>query len=198
MGLAICLRLVRAMGGKMWVESAVGQGTHFHFTVKLEPARTAIQQKALPEARTLGDASSSSAPAEGVVSPQSVRVLVAEDNVLNQRLTVRLLEKRGYQVSVVSNGREALAKLENNRYDLVLMDLEMPEIDGLVATAAIRERERTTGGHQTVIALTAHAIQGEAERCLAAGMDGYLAKPVRPQDLYEFLDQHARNCRTGS
>ena len=118
-----------------------------------------------------------------------LRVLVAEDNVVNQRLMVRLLEKRGHRVVVAANGREALEEIEKESFDLILMDVQMPEMDGLAATIALREKEEESGDtdHQSVIALTAHAMKGDYERCMAAGMDGYLSKPVRPQELDEIL-----------
>jgi CheY-like chemotaxis protein len=116
-----------------------------------------------------------------------LRVLLVEDNAVNQRLAARLLEKRGHQVTVAANGREALDSLEKGVYDLVLMDLQMPVMDGFEATAAIREKEKHKGAHQAVIALTAHAMKGDRERCLAAGMDGYLSKPIHPEELDDLL-----------
>jgi PAS domain S-box-containing protein len=125
------------------------------------------------------------------VDPMAVlRVLVAEDNSVNQRLVTRLLEKRGHRVTVTANGREAVEALANQTFDFVLMDVQMPEMDGLEATAAIRERERHDGAHVPIIALTAHAMKGDKERCLAAGMDGYLSKPIRSQELDEILDKY--------
>ncbi len=118
----------------------------------------------------------------------SLRILLAEDNAVNQRLAVRLLEKRGHRVELASNGREALTALEKESYDLVLMDVQMPEMDGLEATRALREKEKKNGTHQMVIALTAHAMKGDRERCLDAGMDGYLSKPIHPQELDDVLD----------
>jgi len=120
-----------------------------------------------------------------------LRVLLAEDNVVNRRLAVRLLEKRGHRVVVAGNGREALDALEKEKFDVVFMDVQMPEMDGLEATAAIREKEKSSGLHQPIIALTAHAMKGDREKCLAAGMDGYLTKPIRPQDLEAILDEYA-------
>jgi signal transduction histidine kinase/DNA-binding response OmpR family regulator len=117
-----------------------------------------------------------------------LRVLLVEDNAVNQRLAARLLEKRGHRVVVAANGREALAALEKDDYHLVFMDVQMPEMDGLEATAAIRKMEEGSGKHQTVIALTAHAMKGDEERCLAAGMDGYLSKPIRPAELDAILE----------
>jgi CheY-like chemotaxis protein len=121
-----------------------------------------------------------------------LRVLLAEDNVVNQRLMVRLLEKRGHRVVVVANGREALQEIEKASFDLILMDVQMPEMDGLAATTALRKVEEESGNRvrQSVIALTAYAMKGDYERCMAAGMDGYLTKPIRPQELDEVL----RNC----
>ncbi len=118
-----------------------------------------------------------------------LRVLVAEDNPVNQLLATRLLEKRGHRVVMTANGREALAALEKESFDLVLMDVQMPEMDGLEATTVLREREKRKGDgiHQPVIALTAHAMKGDQERCQVAGMDGYLAKPIRPQELDRIL-----------
>ena len=115
-------------------------------------------------------------------------ILLAEDNVVNQKLAMRLLEKRGHKVMVVSNGREALAALTHKSYDLVLMDVQMPELDGISATILLREKERLTGTHQVVIAMTALVMKNDRERCLAAGMDGYLSKPIRPQELDEVLE----------
>jgi len=120
---------------------------------------------------------------------KSLRILLAEDNLVNQRLASRLLEKRGHVVVVVENGRDALAALNHSRFDLVLMDIQMPILDGIETIMAIRTEERGTSAHQHVIALTAHAMKGDEERCLAAGMDGYLSKPIRPQELDLLLQQ---------
>jgi PAS domain S-box-containing protein len=112
-----------------------------------------------------------------------LRVLVAEDNAVNQQVAVAMLERAGHEAVVAENGREVLALLEKEAFDAVLMDVQMPELDGLETTAAIRERERATGGRLPIVALTAHAMKGDAERCLAAGMDAYLAKPLQPREL---------------
>jgi CheY-like chemotaxis protein len=124
-----------------------------------------------------------------------LRVLLAEDNAVNQRLGVRLLERRGHSVTVAANGRAALKALEEEEFDLVLMDVQMPEMDGLEATAAIRNKEKLSGNHQAVIALTAHSMKGDQERCLAAGMDGYLSKPIRPDELDAVLESHIARRR---
>ena len=119
-----------------------------------------------------------------------LRILLAEDSPVNQRVASRLLEKRGHRVQVVADGREALAVLETKTFDLVFMDIQMPEIDGLEVTAEIRKKERDGPRHLPVIALTAHAMKGDRERCLAAGMDGYLSKPIRSQELDQILDHY--------
>jgi two-component system, sensor histidine kinase and response regulator len=101
-----------------------------------------------------------------------------------------------HRVVVAVNGLEALAALKKENFDLVFMDVQMPEMDGMEATAAIREEEKRTGEHVMVIALTAHAMKGDREKCLAAGMDGYLSKPIRPQELDDVLEEHLRNRQT--
>jgi two-component system sensor histidine kinase/response regulator len=115
------------------------------------------------------------------------RILLAEDNAVSQKLAVRLLEKRGHSVTVAGNGKEALAALQADAFDLVLMDVQMPEMDGFEATAAIRELEKASGSHLPVIAMTAHARLGDRERRTAAGMDDYLTKPIQPEALNNLL-----------
>ncbi|NUQ31082.1 MAG: response regulator [Acidobacteriaceae bacterium] len=119
---------------------------------------------------------------------RTLDILLAEDNQVNQMLATRLLQKRGHRVVVVGNGREALAALSRGKFDLVLMDVQMPEMDGLEATRELRRREAATGAHQTVVAMTALVMKGDKERCLESGMDGYLSKPLRQQELDEVLD----------
>ena len=133
---------------------------------------------------------------------QGLDILLAEDNIVNQKLAARLLEKRGHKVMVVNNGREALAALEHKSYDLVLMDVQMPELGGIEATTMLREKEKLTGTHQFIVAMTALVMKNDRERCLAAGMDGYLPKPIRPQELDEVLDarmeKRSSSPKTGS
>ncbi|HUU30040.1 MAG TPA: PAS domain S-box protein [archaeon] len=117
-----------------------------------------------------------------------LRILLAEDNLVNQKLTVSILQKWGHSVAVASNGSEALEILKSEKFDLVLMDVNMPEMDGFEATAIIREKEKDTGGNVPIIALTAHALKGDRERCLNAGMDGYISKPVQTKELYEAIE----------
>jgi CheY-like chemotaxis protein len=107
---------------------------------------------------------------------------------VNQTLARRLLEKRGYAVTVVGDGRAALAAFESGCFDIVLMDVQMPAMDGFEATAAIRQQEQSTGNHVPIVAMTAHALKGDQERCLAAGMDAYVSKPIRQEQLYGTIE----------
>jgi signal transduction histidine kinase/DNA-binding response OmpR family regulator len=145
--------------------------------------------------RVLGT-SSSGAESTALLTPHTLRegkrklhVLLAEDNAVNQRLAMRLLEKHGHRVTLTTNGREALAALDQENFDVVLMDVQMPEMDGFEATAAIRVREQSSGRHLPILAMTAHAMRGDQERCLAAGMDGYISKPIRVQELIALLER---------
>jgi CheY-like chemotaxis protein/HPt (histidine-containing phosphotransfer) domain-containing protein len=117
-----------------------------------------------------------------------LRILLAEDSLVNQKLAVGLLERHGHSVAVAGDGQQAIEALKRDRFDLVLMDVQMPNVDGLQATAAIRKTEQTTGARVPIIAMTAHALKGDRDRCLAAGMDGYLAKPIRPKELFQAIE----------
>ncbi|MCY3788580.1 MAG: response regulator, partial [Gemmatimonadetes bacterium] len=125
------------------------------------------------------------------------RILLAEDGAINQQVAVRLLEERGHSVAVVNNGRAAVEQVAAQPFDVVLMDVQMPEMDGIEATAAIRRAEAQTGGHVPIIAMTAHAMKGDRDRFLAAGMDGYVAKPVRPHELYAAVEGGGPNDEDG-
>jgi PAS domain S-box-containing protein len=122
-------------------------------------------------------------------SQKSLSVLLAEDNAINQRLASRLIEKRGHVVMIASNGLQVLSALEKRAFDVIIMDVSMPEMDGLEATAAIRAKEKVSGGHIPIIAVTAHAMSGDRERFLAAGMDGYVSKPIQTKELFEVIDE---------
>ncbi len=144
---------------------------------------------ALPRPLREGANSPSMTRHAAVGSRQRLHILLAEDNPINQMVAMRMLEKRGHTVAAVADGRAALAALAQHAFDLALMDVQMPEMDGLATVAAIRAQELQTGGHLPIIALTAHAQQSDEERCLAAGMDGYLAKPISADDLYATIEQ---------
>jgi CheY-like chemotaxis protein len=122
-----------------------------------------------------------------------LNILLAEDNLVNQMLMVRLLQKRGHRVTVAGNGKIALEQLEREHFDLVLMDVQMPELDGLAAAQEIRRREQLGGRHIPIVALTAHAMSGDRERCLAAGMEGYLTKPIKTKELEDTLKLYANS-----
>ncbi len=171
LGLAISSRLVALMGGRLSVESEPGRGSVFRFTIALPvaaPAARAPARKPAPPA-----------------AARRLRVLLVEDNAVNQRLARLLLEKQGHAVTVAGDGLEALRAIESHPFDLVLMDVQMPHMDGLEAARAIREREKETGLRLPVVAMTAHALKGDRERCLEAGMDGYISKPIRADELLE-------------
>ncbi len=180
LGLAISQRLVHLMGGRIWVESEEGAGSVFHFTARLQPSAG--------RASTTPPGLRHSAAAVTARSPNAaLRILVAEDNRVNQMLLQRTLEKLGHFVTLVSNGQEAVDIVSRATFDLVLMDVQMPVMDGLASTAAIRAREQSSNAHLSIVAVTAHAMQGDRERFLAAGMDGYISKPIGRAELVEII-----------
>ena len=165
----------------------VGVAAYLAKPVKQSDLLNAILTVLAPARGPVGSQPASGRPAFEK-SLRCLRVLLTEDNAINQRLAVRLLEKRGHTVTVAGNGREALEALSRGRFDVVLMDVEMPEMDGYETTAAIRAREEGTGGHVPIIAMTAHAMKGHREQCLAAGMDGYVSKPLQARDLFDAVE----------
>ncbi len=185
LGLAICTRLVSAMGGTIWVESDLDHGSTFHFTVRL-----LLEIKSASGCRPNNPSSLRSHLVSISSSPSEKRrhLLLAEDNRVNQLLAIRLLEKRGYVVTLAADGVQAVTAFERQRFDLVLMDVQMPLMDGLEATARIRAMELASGQHIPIVAMTAHALKSDEQRCLDAGMDAYLSKPIRTSELFSVLD----------
>jgi protein-histidine pros-kinase len=131
----------------------------------------------------------SAAEMHPAASGTGLRILLAEDNLVNQRLMCTMLRKRGHQVTLAENGEQVLANLNSGMFDLILMDVQMPVMGGMEATAAIRSGERESQCHMPIIALTAHAMQGDKQRCLEAGMDAYLSKPVQQKELFDCIDE---------
>jgi CheY-like chemotaxis protein len=177
LGLAISKKLAEMMGGKIWAESEMGKGSAFHFTILAETAPEGIPARKLLKFEELPASQSG-----------SLRLLLAEDNIVNQKVALRMLRKLGYHADVVANGLEVLQALERQPYDIILMDIQMPEMDGFEAAKAIRERWQKEAPH--IIAVTAHALDGDRERCLAAGMDDYISKPVKIEELMAALSRY--------
>jgi len=175
LGLAICSRLISLMGGEIWVESSSERpGSTFHFTACVGVGQDPVRKPVPVAAQSLR---------------RSLRILLAEDNPVNQMLAVRLLEKRGHSVIVTKNGRDAVTALsKDNAFDMVLMDVEMPEMNGFEATIAIREKEKSSGAHLPIVAMTAHALKEDKERCLTAGMDAYVSKPIDATKFFAVIE----------
>ncbi len=190
LGLTITRKIVEMMGGQISVESKPGQGATFTVTLPFSLAAKAepLQPEEAPAAAAQPSEAEAGTTESRAGSP--LRILVAEDNPANQKLVLYLLQKLGYAVEVASDGKEALATLEKaglESFGLVLMDVQLPEMNGFEATAAIRQMEKRSGRRLPVVALTAHALKGDMERCLEAGMDGYVSKPIRREELIEAI-----------
>jgi signal transduction histidine kinase/ActR/RegA family two-component response regulator len=181
LGLAISSQLTQLMGGRLWVESVLGEGSRFHFTV-----RFGLSPETLPGAGS-GNLES---VRDGIQAEpkRALRILLAEDNPVNRKVAATLLKKRGHQVVVAEDGLKALGLFERESFDLILMDLQMPEMGGLDPVREMRQRERSTGQRVLIVAMTAHAGAEDRQRCLDAGMDDYLSKPIDVANLYRVVE----------
>ncbi|MFT5702204.1 MAG: signal transduction histidine kinase/CheY-like chemotaxis protein [Desulforhopalus sp.] len=176
LGLVIAAELVEIMGGKIFVDSKQGLGTSFQFTIGFPLQKTNQNVLSLPQGATVHSPTR--------ISNCALKILLVEDEYINRTLAVTILEREGWQVTTAEDGVEAIQKNKDQKFDLILMDIQMPHLNGYEATKFIRQDEMLDGRHTPIVAMTAYAIRGDKEKCLAAGMDGYVSKPILPDKLY--------------
>lgn len=186
LGLVISKHIVELMGGVIWLESEEGKGSIFHFTV---PFHEMPNDEKTPYSRKIGDQRQMEEQVSVGASliDNHIKILLAEDNFINQKLAIALLRKRNWHVTAVTDGRAAVEAIKTEVFDLVLMDIQMPEMDGLEAARLIREYESKIDRHIPIIAMTAYAMEGDREKCLQAGMDDYISKPITSEALYSAI-----------
>lgn len=200
LGLSISAKLAELMGGDLWVESEEGVGSKFFFTVKLKKsahgeetvrAQTDVETaQALQRYQAFGEITScKKTPSSASSKKNGFHILLVEDNPINQKLAARLLGKKGHRISIAENGIEAIEMNKSQLFEIILMDVQMPKMDGLEATRLIRQWEKDKGRRTPIIAMTAHAMKGDHERCLAAGMDDYISKPIQTRQLHEAIER---------
>lgn len=185
LGLAISANLVKLMGGDLWLESEQNIGSTFYFTIHSLVIEENVFKKISNEDRKIR--SSESQISKIPEKAKKLNILVVEDNHISQILAVNLLKKHGHSVQTANNGQEALDKLEQDDFDLVLMDCQMPILDGFETTKVVRKRDEEQNTHTKIIAVTAFAMKGDKEKCIEAGMDGYISKPIQVSELYELI-----------
>jgi len=204
LGLGICMKLVEQMRGKIWVASAPGEGSVFHFTALFPISKTAASSSKAREEAIGNVIEPKAGPGEtihampepfaaGRPDSRGLRILIAEDNPVNQAVAVGMLQKQGHTITLAENGREAVRFYQLDRPDLILMDVQMPELDGIGATREIRAAEEGSDRHTPIIAMTAYAMSGDSERCLLAGMDTYFSKPLTQELLLETIESIAKD-----
>jgi CheY-like chemotaxis protein len=174
LGLSISLELVSAMNGGMWLESKEGGGSTFHFSIPFSFSKSILDVKSMEETKP-------------VLNKTGHHILVVDDNLINQRLISEILEKRGHSVKLAADGKEALRMFSENVFDAILMDIQMPVMDGLEAASRIRAQEKRSGGHIAIIGMTAHVTQNSLEKCLQAGMDDFITKPFQIETFLQIL-----------
>jgi len=221
LGLAISAQLVELMGGRIWLDSKLEQGSTFHFVTVFalsetsteltgDPIQSELRRPAFQNSTRIfgpmtpmGGATAAARSDESISSnarqrsgtPRSLKILLAEDNLVNQKIASRALQNWGHTVHVTSSGKDALSKLDQQDFDLVLMDIQMPGMDGVETAKLIRQAESKTGRHIPIVAITAHAMESDRRRCLQAGMDGYVSKPLKFRDLQETINSVTATAR---
>ncbi|KPU42381.1 sensory/regulatory protein RpfC [Oxobacter pfennigii] len=186
LGLAICKDIVNMMNGKIWVNSKENEGSTFYFT-----ADFSIDDSALKSNYIENKANTASNTRDGADSKAST-ILIVDDNEINKKVASAFMKNKGYKVLCASNGREALYMLDGNKVDLILMDIQMPELNGFEATKIIRDTERYTNAHIPIIAMTAYAMSGDRQKCIDAGMDDYISKPLEANELYKKVESYLK------
>ena len=185
LGLAISKRLAELMQGEVGLDSMPGKGSVFWFALCVSPGKTPFEKKPAQKQEPIDNSDS---------NRNHAKIILAEDNPINQKLMMRIFKKHKINADLVENGREVLNKLKESDYDLILMDIQMPILDGYEATRKIRNREQETGAkHIPIIALTANAVKGDRQRCISAGMDDYLAKPIIVEELLNIIDHYTNH-----